>query len=71
MVFIFMVIVVGAVLAFVFKDKLKSTLTDLLKEDIIITYHDEPDRQAVIDWIQEKVCLRSTSNLSDINSIVD
>lgn len=71
MVVIFLVIVVGAVLAFVFKDKLKSILTDLLKEDLITTYQDEPDRQAVIDWIQENVCLRSTSNLSDINSIVD
>ena len=67
MIFIFMVIVVGAVLAFVFKDKLKSFLTDLLKEDIIITYHDEPDRQAVIDWIQEKFECCGVDSYTDWN----
>lgn len=55
MLLIFLVLLVGAVLAFVFRDKFRQKFTSLLKDNLIITYQDDPDKQSTIDWLQEQV----------------
>lgn len=55
MLLIFLVLLVGAVLAFVFRDKFRQRFTSLLKDNLIITYQDDPDKQSTIDWLQEQV----------------
>lgn len=55
MLLIFLVLLVGAVLAFVFQDKFRQRFTSLLKDNLIITYQDDPDKQSTIDWLQEQV----------------
>lgn len=42
-----------AVLAFVFKDKMRDWITDVLKDGMILRYQDDED--AVMDWFQENV----------------
>ncbi|XP_048746343.2 tetraspanin-33-like isoform X2 [Ostrea edulis] len=55
MIIIFLVVVVGIVLAFVFRDKVKEEVTKVLQENLITTYQDDPDKQSTIDWIQENI----------------
>lgn len=55
MIFIFLVLVVGIVLAFVFRDTVKQEVSTILQENLITTYQDDPDKQSTIDWIQENV----------------
>lgn len=57
MLLIFLVLLVGAVLAFVFRDKFRQRFTSLLKDNLIITYQDDPDKQSTIDWLQEQVSI--------------
>lgn len=57
MLLIFLVLLVGAVLAFVFQDKFGQRFTSLLKDNLIITYQDDPDKQSTIDWLQEQVSI--------------
>jgi uncharacterized membrane protein len=57
MIIIFLVVVVGIVLAFVFRDKVKEEVTKILQDNLITTYQDDPDKQSTIDWIQENVSI--------------
>ena len=52
---IFLILLVFAVLAFVFRDKFRQKLTSLLQDNLVITYQDDPDKQSTIDWMQEEV----------------
>ena len=55
MIVIFLALVVGAIVAFIFRDKVKEEITSLLQENLITRYQDDPDGQSTIDWIQENV----------------
>lgn len=54
---IFLLQMVGAVLIFVFKDKVKTSLVDAMNENLVTRYHDDQDSQNLIDWFQENVSL--------------
>ena len=47
--------IVLAVLAFVFSDILEDKVTDILEEEGIQRYRDDPDFQNLVDWFQEEV----------------
>lgn len=55
MILIFLTLVVGIVLAFVFRDKVKEEVSTILQDNLITTYQDDPDKQSTIDWIQENI----------------
>ena len=57
---IFLILLVFAVLAFVFRDKFRQKLTSLLQDNLVITYQDDPDKQSTIDWMQEEVTASSS-----------
>lgn len=57
MILIFLTLVVGIVLAFVFRDKVKEEVSTILQDNLITTYQDDPDKQSTIDWIQENVSI--------------
>lgn len=57
MILIFLTLVVGIVLAFVFRDKVKEEVSTILQENLVTTYQDDPDKQSTIDWIQENVSI--------------
>ncbi|XP_021371895.1 tetraspanin-33-like [Mizuhopecten yessoensis] len=68
MIIIFLLLVVGAVLAFVFRDKVKQILVDVLQQNLITRYQDDPDGQSTIDWIQEKLYCCGVNGYRDWNS---
>lgn len=51
---IFLLEVVGAVLVFVFRDKVKTELENILEDNLITRYIDDPDLEKVIDFFQEE-----------------
>lgn len=57
MILIFLTLVVGIVLAFVFRDKVKQEVSTILQDNLVTTYQDDPDKQSTIDWIQENVSI--------------
>ncbi|XP_067657191.1 tetraspanin-33-like [Haliotis asinina] len=60
---IFLLEVAGAVLAFVFRDKAKDFVINVLQQNLITRYEDDPDAQNFIDFVQENVrCCGVTSN---------
>lgn len=67
MVVIFLLLVICAVLAFVYRSKARDFLHELLKENLITTYQDEADRQAVIDWVQENFQCCGVESYKDWN----
>lgn len=67
MLLIFLVLLVGAVLAFVFRDKFRQRFTSLLKDNLIITYQDDPDKQSTIDWLQEQLGCCGVNTYRDWN----
>ena len=58
---IFLLEVVGAILAFVFSNEVKDMVTEKLQDEGIENYRDDPDFQSLIDWFQETVSLISRS----------
>jgi len=50
---IFLLEVVGAILAFVFSNEVKDMVTEKLQDEGIENYRDDPDFQSLIDWFQE------------------
>ena len=47
--------VVLAILAFVFSSEVKNKVTEVLQEEGIVRYRDDPDLRNLFDWIQETV----------------
>ncbi|KAK6178466.1 hypothetical protein SNE40_013254 [Patella caerulea] len=63
MILIFVAEITLGVIAFVFRDKAKQTITDMFQENFIPRYEDDPDAKSFIDWIQENIhCCGVTSN---------
>ncbi|ESO95101.1 hypothetical protein LOTGIDRAFT_160862 [Lottia gigantea] len=63
MILIFIGEVTLGVLAFVFRDKAKSFVTEVFQENFIPRYEDDPDAKSFIDWIQENIyCCGVTSD---------
>lgn len=52
---IFLLELVGAILAFVFSSEVKQELTKLIQEEGLLRYRDDADFQSLVDWIQETV----------------
>lgn len=52
---LFLVEVVLAILAFVFSSEVKNKVTEVLQEEGIVRYRDDPDLRNLFDWIQETV----------------
>ncbi|CAH1783678.1 unnamed protein product [Owenia fusiformis] len=50
---IFILEVIGVVLCFVFAQQAKAAITDLLQDEVIVRYRDDPDLQNLIDWVQK------------------
>ncbi|XP_022339766.2 tetraspanin-33-like [Crassostrea virginica] len=64
---IFLILLVFAVLAFVFRDKFRQKLTSLLQDNLVITYQDDPDKQSTIDWMQEELGCCGVNTYRDWN----
>ncbi|KAK3095346.1 hypothetical protein FSP39_013509 [Pinctada imbricata] len=67
MIVIFLALVVGAIVAFIFRDKVKEELTSLLQDNLITRYQDDPDGQSTIDWIQENIQCCGVNSYKDWN----
>lgn len=52
---IFLLLVAGAVTAFLMKEKFKRKLTDVIQENIITRYTYDDDAKSIIDWFQEQL----------------
>ena len=55
---IFIVEVIGAVLAFIFSDQIKNKVTDVLKDEAIVRYREDANLHDLINWFQENVSIR-------------
>ncbi|KAL5016111.1 hypothetical protein ScPMuIL_005700 [Solemya velum] len=67
MILIFLLEVTGAILVFVFKDQAKQNISEVLQDNVIIRYQDDPDGQSVIDWIQENLYCCGVNGYKDWN----
>jgi hypothetical protein len=56
---LFLLEVVGGVLAFVFSNQVKEQITKVLQEEAIIRYRDDPNLMNIMDWFQENVSKKS------------
>lgn len=50
---LFILEVVGVILAFVFSSEIKHALANLIKTEALVRYRDDADFQSLVDWFQE------------------
>jgi len=50
---LFILEVVGVILAFVFSSEIKHVLANLIKTEALVRYRDDADFQSLVDWFQE------------------